>query len=1042
MKQYLKRTAAFLAACSTMMSTMLYVPSSAFAISSVEFNFYSLTEQNSEIPEIILEPDFFADFPDSHELFAGYVNRTFYGNDSTTFSVGRRTAGSQLTGDAAIVYRALAGEIKKIASGQRTSTAISIGTGGDVVPDEKFTGTLSDLFNGGIQAALNALLLDFPYEMYWFDKTTSLQANGSEHILTGKMTYCKLMMPVSKDYALNYDERDNAQNFTTNAVLTSAASTAVANASSIVEKYKGSLDHQKLQGYMQTICALTEYNHNAASGAITFYGDPWQMIYVFDNDPTTNVVCEGYSKAFQYLCDRTEFYGDISCYTITGVLNGGHMWNIVTMENGNNYLVDVTNSDAKSIGKNGELFLAGASGSVSTGYTLTAANNMQLTYQYDKLNPWSEEVLTLAETDYVWDTVAGDVVLNEDTTIEAGCVLTILDGATLTIPDGVNFVNNGTLNFLGSGQQIFGSVKGTGKIYVNGSVHVHNRDGNAEYTQISGDDINHLKTGSCFGCPVGYTEVNGINDPHAFDVNGFCTKCDSYEPAVRNTANILEIGNAGQLYWFADKVNHNNDDFGDADVVLTDNIIVNQDVLNDTGELNSGILRKWISIGSQTNQFKGSFNGNNHRISGLYFDHSTINVGFFGYAGEEAVISNIGIVDSYFNGGANTEAGGLISRNYGNIKNCYVMASILGDSIASGGLCGRNYGNIANCYFLGNVSGMDDVGVLCGRNYGTFSNCYFNSDSHAINAIGDNYADFVGDDVRGITTDAFMNGEAAYLLQNNQDDSVWGQVIGTDTYPMLGGEKVYLVNEYDCPGDDEPSHCFSNTNENVYISDTHLFHNGACTICGFLCEHHIVEGRCTVCGITTVVGYRYLVKPRDSQFYFSDDDTELKTEDLIESIVRYEVYADGSVANVGEPVTDFECVDLNGITPKNLYLKSEYAYPVTLYITDEYGKQEVESSIVVYIGVKGDANMDGSADAKDAAEILVYAAAVGAGKETTLYSRTNEILEKFVKMLADVNGGGGADSSLDATDAAAILVYAAGVGSGKNPSWQEIIGIT
>ena len=34
------------------------------------------------------------------------------------------------------------------------------------------------------------------------------------------------------------------------------------------------------------------------------YGDPWQLIYVFDDDPDTNVVCEGYAKAFKYEADE------------------------------------------------------------------------------------------------------------------------------------------------------------------------------------------------------------------------------------------------------------------------------------------------------------------------------------------------------------------------------------------------------------------------------------------------------------------------------------------------------------------------------------------------------------------------------------------------------------------------------------------------------------------------------------------------------------------------------------------------------------------
>ena len=92
---------------------------------------------------------------------------------------------------------------------------------------------------------------------------------------------------------------------------------------------------------------------DAAAEEEPLYGDPWQMIHVFDNDPDTEVVCEGYSKAFQFLCDMTTFNRrKIESHLVTGLLGGSgatgagaHMWNVVHMDDRNNYLVDVTNCD-------------------------------------------------------------------------------------------------------------------------------------------------------------------------------------------------------------------------------------------------------------------------------------------------------------------------------------------------------------------------------------------------------------------------------------------------------------------------------------------------------------------------------------------------------------------------------------------------------------------------------------------------------------------------------------------------------------------------
>ena len=68
---------------------------------------------------------------------------------------------------------------------------------------------------------------------------------------------------------------------------------------------------------------------------------------MFDGDPDTKVVCEGYSKAFKYLVDQTAFADKslkIKCYCVSGTMDGGaHMWNILSTTIGN-FLVDVTNA--------------------------------------------------------------------------------------------------------------------------------------------------------------------------------------------------------------------------------------------------------------------------------------------------------------------------------------------------------------------------------------------------------------------------------------------------------------------------------------------------------------------------------------------------------------------------------------------------------------------------------------------------------------------------------------------------------------------------
>ncbi len=111
-------------------------------------------------------------------------------------------------------------------------------------------------------------------------------------------------------------------------------------------------DIGKIKYYHDTICNLVTYDTDSATNPGK-YGNPWQMIYVFDGDPSTNTVCEGYAKALKYLCDHTEFETKTDCLIVMGDLyqdnrnRGGHMWNTV-IRNGIAYHMDVTNDDNDS----------------------------------------------------------------------------------------------------------------------------------------------------------------------------------------------------------------------------------------------------------------------------------------------------------------------------------------------------------------------------------------------------------------------------------------------------------------------------------------------------------------------------------------------------------------------------------------------------------------------------------------------------------------------------------------------------------------------
>ena len=122
------------------------------------------------------------------------------------------------------------------------------------------------------------------------------------------------------------------------------------------------------------------------------------------------------------------------------------------------------------------------------------------------------------------------------------------------------------------------------------------------------------------------------------------------------SSNPYQISNAAELYWFAELVNGNLTDGTDQNVAacakLTENITVNSNVLNPDGTLNTanaGSFTAWTPMGSQFSPYTGTFNGDNHTISGLYFNDSGKDyVGLFGY--NNGSIEDVGIIESYFNG--------------------------------------------------------------------------------------------------------------------------------------------------------------------------------------------------------------------------------------------------------------------------------------------------------------------------------------------------------------------------------------------------------
>lgn len=228
-----------------------------------------------------------------------------------------------------------------------------------------------------------------------------------------------------------------------------------------------------------------------------------------------------------------------------------------------------------------------------------------------------------------------------------------------------------------------------------------------------------------------------VQDEHDFtDNNGFCNGCGCYEPAVLNNG-VYEISNAGQLYWFADKVNNDYTNFKAANAKLVKDIVVNNITVDENYGSCTGIGTRpeWIPIGqSDTKKYMGTFDGNNKTISGLYYDEAVSSISakysFMNYLGETGVIKNFGLVNTFFKGvNGGTHIAGICAFNYGRIENSYFSGTIGGNINSNcwvGGVCAVNNGTITKCYTTTHTQGGSCVGGICGLNNpdGTIIDCY------------------------------------------------------------------------------------------------------------------------------------------------------------------------------------------------------------------------------------------------------------------------------------------------------------------------------
>lgn len=227
---------------------------------------------------------------------------------------------------------------------------------------------------------------------------------------------------------------------------------------------------------------------------------------------------------------------------------------------------------------------------------------------------------------------------------------------------------------------------------------------------------------------------------------------------VDKTATEFTIATSADLFGFATLVNDNKELFEKKTVYMITDITIGTGKSSDWVNKNTTGAKTWPTIGNATAcKFKGTFDGQEHFISGLYFGGSGSNKALFGQLDEVATVQHLRIKNSYLSGqraigvvagqgGALIEdirveddvyvrstqdwSGGLIGKvSFATtVIKCSSAADVEGTT-ESGGLIGEITGadaTIAQCSFTGSITGSgNNIGGLVGRvsQQATVRNC-------------------------------------------------------------------------------------------------------------------------------------------------------------------------------------------------------------------------------------------------------------------------------------------------------------------------------
>ncbi|MBQ9294283.1 MAG: hypothetical protein IJ219_05065 [Bacteroidaceae bacterium] len=254
---------------------------------------------------------------------------------------------------------------------------------------------------------------------------------------------------------------------------------------------------------------------------------------------------------------------------------------------------------------------------------------------------------------------------------------------------------------LGEGGDAYPDLFGTDRVYLTGHKHCD---------------------GTLYEDETGYSNTETVIeiDSHTY-VDGICSYCGELDESyVTLTDDYYQISTEKQLVWFAKKVQ-------------------NKATVNGKLTADIALSSAWTtSIGTQSAPYKGTFDGQNHKITGFNLTYDGGRQGLFGQV-DGATVKNFsiaGTITANGNGGSSAGLGVIAWAESSTIQNVHssLIVDATGTGLGSthvGGVVGslQKYNRVERCSFSGQMNGgsnkVDCFGCVVGymTDGSVISNC-------------------------------------------------------------------------------------------------------------------------------------------------------------------------------------------------------------------------------------------------------------------------------------------------------------------------------